>query len=305
MKPLIPMFYFPLKILFVDDDIELLKGYHHLLLPNKIATENNPHKAVIELNKNSNKNIGIFNDISESSMIDLFDTNDAVLGFTFKNIKNLINDKEKYEKYGIIIVDYNMPILNGIELCNKINNLDIIKILLTGEYSPLYAISELNNKTIDYYLQKGLITNYELSECLKALQLKYFKNITQNFLDVTGNKFSFLANPEFANLIKILINENNINEYYLLNNTGCFLMVNSQNKFILNIYSDSDLNLFQDMYAKDIDQDIINKVNQRQLIPNFELLDLEHLSKYFYSCKKIKEYYYNFSKISNDNTLRM
>ncbi len=301
MKPIIPMFYFPLKTLFVDDDIELLKAYHHLQLPNKITTENNPLKAIDELIKNTNQTIGIFNDISDENIIDSFETNEAILSFTFKNIKKLINDNEKYERYGIIVTDYNMPILNGIELCNKINNLDIIKILLTGEYNPLCAIPKLNNNTIDYFLQKGQINSSQLLDSINLLQLKYFKNITQNFFNVTNNKFSFLANPDFATLIKKLISENYITEYYLLNHTGCFLMANNHSKFILNIYSDNDLNIFQDMYSQDINQDILNKVNKRELIPHFELPYSKNYSQYFYPCIKSGQHYYNFSKLTNNN----
>ena len=48
MKPIVPIFYYPLKAMFIDDNVELLKAYHHIDLPNKIITESDPEKAVQE-----------------------------------------------------------------------------------------------------------------------------------------------------------------------------------------------------------------------------------------------------------------
>ncbi|MDQ5919964.1 MAG: hypothetical protein QG673_20 [Pseudomonadota bacterium] len=306
MKPIIPMFYYPLKALFVDDDKELLKAYHYLDLPNNVSVEHNPNQAVQEILNNVSKNICVFNDITEKSHTDSLTTNqEAILSFTFASIKELICDQDKYNKYGILVTDYQMGIMNGIKLCEHIGELDIIKILLTGEYNPLNAVSALNNNTIDYFLQKGKpTTTNELIESIRELQLKYFKNIAQNFLNMTDNKLSFLADKAFARLVNDLIKENNITEYYLLNNTGCFLMMGDGNIFVLNIFTDIDLDIFCDMYSH-IATDLTRSVRLRQLVPNFELPSSQNLTEYFYPCKKFGKYYFNFSELKNLNILKV
>lgn len=301
MKPIVPIFYYPLKAMFVDDNIELLKAYHHLNLPNKIITESNPEKAVQELINNTS-NTCLFEDITDNYYIDLSQSDDtAIISFTFNSIKNLIHDNDKYEKYGVVITDYKMPIMNGIELCNNISELNIVKILLTGEYKPLDALSALHDDTIDYFLQKGKsTTNDELLNSIRKLELKYFKSITQNFFSLTNNKFAFLADKDFATLINNFIKKNAITEYYLLNSTGCFLMINRTSQFMLNIYSDNDLDTFCDMYTH-IDKETLKKIKQRELIPNFELSNHTNTEHDFYSCIRSGKYYYNFSKLETNN----
>jgi FixJ family two-component response regulator len=287
--------------MFIDDNVELLKAYHHLNLPNKIVTESDPEKAVQELINNTSKAC-IFHDITDEHYTDSLQTNDAaVISFTFNSIKDLIHDNDKYEKYGVVITDYKMPIMNGIELCNNISELNIVKILLTGEYKPLDALTALHDDTIDYFLQKGKeTTNDELLNSIRKLELKHFKNITQNFFNLTNNKFAFLADKSFATIINNLIKDNAITEYYLLNNTGCFLMINNESQYMLNIYSDNDLDTFCDMYAH-IDTGILKKIQQRELIPNFELSNHANTANDFYSCIKSDKYYYNFSKLEFNN----
>ena len=301
MKPIVPIFYYPLKAMFIDDNAELLKAYHYIDLPNKIITESDPEKAVQELINNTGKTC-IFHDITDGHYTDLSQTNDAtVISFTFNSIKELINDNDKYEKYGVVVTDYKMPIMNGIELCNNISELNIVKILLTGEYKPLDALTALHDDTIDYFLQKGKeTTNDELLNSIRKLELKHFKNITQNFFNLTNNKFSFLADKAFAIIVNSIIKDNDITEYYLLNNTGCFLMINQTSQYMLNIYSDNDLDTFCDMYAH-IDIEILGKIKQRELIPNFELSNHVNMVHDFYSCTKSDKYYYNFSKLENNN----
>lgn len=307
MKLQIPMFYYPLKILFVDDDIELLKSYYHLDLPNKMEIESDPHIALEKLINQANKTVKIFNDITNASDINSLTTNDeAIIRFTFKNISKLVHNQDKYNNYGMVVVDYKMHGMNGIELCNKISSeFDILKILLTGEYSPTGAVAAFNENIIDSFLQKGTETTITaLLNSINALQLKYFRNITQNFLNLTENKCDFLYDVDFINLVNNFIHEHNITEYYLLSNTGCYLMKNKLNNFILNVYTDTDLDIFCEMYEH-LNPALIEEVKLRKLIPNFKLPEQTNfaLTDYFYPCEQSGPYYYNLYKPDKDNCL--
>lgn len=306
MKPLIPMFYFPLKILFVDDDNDLLESYHHLDLSNNIATESDPYKAIEALTKNHVGMIKIFDDITDEQNIDALTTdNESVVKFTFKNIQTFMNNDDKYDKYGIVVVDYKMPEMNGIELCNQINSkIDIIKILLTGEYKPLDALTAVNENRVDNYIPKGKPTTFnDLVITINALQLKYFINATKNYCGLLENKFDFLFDTAFAELINSSITNYNIVEYYLLSNTGSFLMKNKTDSFIINTYTDKDLDVFCDMYEH-IDHSLLNKVKSRQLIPNFKIPKNIQISDYFYPATKSGQYYYHLSKIEDTQFLQ-
>ena len=298
MKPVVPLFYFPFKILFVDDNTDLLKSYHHLEIPNKIATESDPHVAIKDLVQNHIKLVQLFKDITDEQSIDKSTKeHESVLKFTFNEMQDLINNPLKYDKYGVVVVDYKMPEMNGIELCNTINDLNIIKILLTGEYDPLNALDTLNEDTIDCFLQKGQTTSESLLSTINKLTLKYFKHFTHSFLNLAENRFNFLLDQEFINIFNSCIENNKITEYYILNSSGCYLMLNNKNKFIFNIYSDKYLNTFCDMYEY-IDKKTLKQIKQRELIPAARLSDDINLKNDFYPCIKTGEYYYNLIKFN-------
>lgn len=305
MKLLIPMFYFPLKILFVDDDHDLLKSYYHLDLANRIATESDPYKAIQLLTNNHIGAIKIFDDITDEQDIDTLTTdNESVVKFTFKNLHKFINNEYKYDKYGITVVDYKMPKMNGIELCNELNSkIDIIKILLTGEYKPLDALTAMNENKIDNYIPKGNPnTISDLLITIEALQTKYFINATRNYCNLLENKLEFLFDTSFAEILNNSIISNNVIEYYLLNGTGAFLMKNKTHTFILNIYTDKDLDIFCDMYEH-IGSSLLNEVKTRQLIPNFKIPKNIEIKDYFYPAAKFGQYYYHLSKFEGTQFL--
>ena len=301
MTKLVPMFYYPLRILFVDDDVELLKAYQSLDMPNMISTENDPIKALEMISNNPHDYINIFNDITVASDVDCLRSDDEpVISFTFDNIQKVINNNEKHTQYGIIVADYEMPMMNGLELCNRLmNKFDIIKILLTGKYSQSDSVTSLNKGVIDYFLSKGKATTpTELIECINELQLKYFKNITSYFIKATTNKFNFLKDAHFAKLVSRIISENKIHSYYMLNNTGCFLMINNQNKFILNSYTDFDLDLFCNVHDY-LAYDFLSPIQQRQRIPSFnlEVGYVDIVDNSLLTCSQENKYYYNFSML--------
>lgn len=298
MQLLIPMYYYPVKVLFVDDDLNLLMAYQHFHLPNQIETISNPKQALEAIIASQANKLNLFKDITEEAQIDLAQSNpDTIIGFAYKSLNKIIDSQTKYNQYGILITDYQMPEMNGLELCDQLANYDIRKILLTGAYSTTNAVSALNNKEIDYFMPKSELTAESLTMCIHQLQLRHFYKITENFLSITGNKLTCFTNPDFANLINNFVQQNNISEYYLLNHTGCYLLKNEKDKFILNIYTEEDLEQFCNMYSH-IDPELLYNVQQHNLIPHYELPKQEEITQaYFYPAQQLGIYYYNFVKV--------
>lgn len=192
--------------------------------------------------------------------------------------------------------------MNGIEVCERLNEkIDIIKILLTGEYQPLEALTAINKRKADNYISKGKPNTFtELITTVQELQLKYFITLTQNYSTVLNNKFKFLFDCEFAELFNTLKDKNNFIEYYLLNNTGSFLMKSPSSKLLLNVYTDEDLDTFCEMYNY-LDNSIISEIKARNIIPNFKIPNKPDVKNLFYPAEKTGKYYYNLTEINDFN----
>jgi len=199
----------------------------------------------------------------------------------------------------MVVSDYQMPDMDGIEFFNKIKDIQIKKILLTGALEQAKAFTPLNNEIIDSYIHKSSENlKTDLLQHIHKAQLAYFNNITKNIIAFTNDKFSILENQNLIQLIQTLITDNNITEYYMLCETGTFLLQNIEKKFVLNACTNNYLDLFCEMYSQS-NKELIDSVKQRKFVPNFELNDHLNLENYFYPCKQTGDIYYNFSELTN------
>lgn len=288
MKPLISLFYYQLKILFIDDDKDLLDTFLLLFPAAQITTS--PLDAIEIINKHRYIE-NFIHDLSFNSEIDINDENSlSIVKFTLNNLIAISSSIEKYHVPTIIVVDYSMPEMNGLEFCNKINNSLAMKILLTGKYDISNAIKALNSNLIDCYIRKGQPdTNDELQYYIKYLNLIYFEKITEHILPAKTN-LSFLYDQNYADLFNSTINRLNISEYYLISRTGTYLMINQECKYILITFNNQDLNEFYNMYNEIPELRSINYCSQnKNLIPFFgidvkpETIETAEWGKYFYN----------------------
>lgn len=307
---MIPMLHYPFKILLVDDDKKLAKSYesHNFGLEKIICTSS---KVAINLINNQKLfNYNLLDNISETHELNLKDniSKSSILKFSFENILKIAYDMNKYEKIGILITDYSMPDINGLELCNMIDDPSIKKILLTNKLDTKDAIKALNKKVIDCYLikndKKVLI---KLQEHINQLTQEYFKELTiQALQHIYPDIISFLQEQEFIDLFAQIIDNKNITEYYIIDkNCSFFLKSKDDKKYILNIQNNSSLNEFYELYKNEKDlETLVNAVKDRKLIPHFgldnepETTEIENWLKYFSEAQSNKNFFWNLIEIN-------
>jgi DNA-binding NarL/FixJ family response regulator len=144
----LPLFSHPLTVALIDDDSLFLEAMTALLKENyPLKMFNNPINAV-----------------------DFFYNYTSLLS-SLKLIR------EDTEEIGVIIIDHNMPGMNGIEVCRKLKLLPIKKILLTGEGSDKFAIDALSEGVIDCFLRKDSLSLPEdINLNLKLLIQEYLSS---------------------------------------------------------------------------------------------------------------------------------
>lgn len=153
--------------------------------------------------------------------------------------KNIAIDLERIQKeasfanhhneISVAVIDYDMPRMNGLELCRAINHLPMKKIMLTGEADHKLAVEAFNDGLIDRFILKNTPNVIEsLDQAMFELQIAYFydlsKAISENPQEGVESQIICLTDSSFAAYFYSIFHEKEIKEFYLLNHFGDFLL---------------------------------------------------------------------------------
>lgn len=315
MKASIPLVYFPFTVLFVDDDTELLKIYNDSLGSRyNVRTVESAPDGLNIINEQALPKFhlltGVTEDKTEIKLVE--DTQEfSKIKVAFDRFLDIANDPDKYNKIGIAVVDYQMPKMNGIQLCEGITNNATKKILLTGEFDLSCAVTALNNKKIDCFIRKGeKDTMKNLAFFVEQLRDKYFEDLTKSISStVIMDKWKFLKDASYIEFFYNLIEENKVCEFYFIDNNGNFLLINDRaEKSVLVRYDDESLNEFCNFFESESKiAHLINAVRKRELIPYFGInvdpvtVDLAKWENHFYKANRHNDFYWNLVNISDSN----
>lgn len=301
---LIPIFYYPLKVVFVDDNYGLLSLFQRSFAEKFIIeTFLAPFDALKYLKNNYVKMydplVGITNFI---------ENDDAThVGVNIKNIIKIANASERFNAVGILVTDHDMPGMNGLELCQILTANPMKKILLTGQSLEKSAIESLNNNIINCYIEKSSLNVIDdIERYIRTFMFRYFLDLTQSILgSATQNQLAILKDLSFVRIFKEILSKYQISEYYLLDARGSFLLIDVNNeRYVLNVHNNDSLNEFCNFFVgeKDI-ADLINSLKNQEKIPFFGLgidpinVALGDWDKYFYPANEEENFIWNFIKI--------
>lgn len=194
---------------------------------------------------------------------------------THKNIKRF--DDMRIKEVSVLIVDYSMPGMNGIEFCEQVNNPSIKKILLTGYATPADAINAFNNNLIHYYLKKSDPNMLpDLETAIVQLQHAYFNELSSSLkAEAIDSGTPFFADPQLARYFQDTCESLNVSEYYYLTNPSRFALHTRTGKNLsCVIYTEEDLTehlqILQEEGAPD---KLYSAIASRQFIPLFKTAD--------------------------------
>lgn len=274
----IPLFYFPLNVLLIDDDLKILDSLKNDLNKefNVLSADNFSKAEQLIKNNNFNSKLNLLiNEDHEYYNLCNDDKTNITYKLDFNNITKFYNSVKNLDtSIGVVVVDYNMPVMNGIDFCKSIDDYKLKKILLTGELNFKEAISAFNNKILDGYLNKGeQFVLEKLKHIIKTLLWDLFIELSTpliNALEVSG--CPFINNKSFANFFQELVYTKNIKAYHLINMNWHFSMTDQlDNKFLFIIQTKKDLqDNFIDLY-KDFEEakECIELVQSGKFIPYF------------------------------------
>lgn len=219
-------------------------------------------------------------------------------------IHNEVYNPQRFSEISVIVVDYAMPGMNGLEFCAQIKSSRVKKILLTGQADEKLAIQAFNDGLIDRYIQKSEpnITE-QIIQGISELQQAYFNDIStliSHILDI--NSPSCLVDQKFGSFFKKLLKDNEIVEYYLMDNSGSFLLLDKQAKaYSLIIKTSQDLKMHYDLALDNgASTELLLDLKDGKKIPIYsgEQQGWDEWSTYLVPAEKVlgnQTYYYFFS----------
>ena len=219
---------FPTQVVAVDDNESFLQSLE-LVIDRNNNTYNsfsNPFEAIKYLEQVLND----LNFLKDAISINIDEYDLLSVDLNINNLYKEIYSAERFSRVSLLITDFDMPGLTGLDLCQKLNNCYIYRILLTGIADESTAINAFNNGLIEQFMRKSLSIVDSLENLITKSQEEYFNYISKNYSDLfnSNNKsLDILKNHTFIDLFNRIIKEENITEHYLLDSLGSFLMLNN------------------------------------------------------------------------------
>ena len=268
----IPTCFFPSTALFLDDSRDFLLNFV-LQLDESVAyrTFNDPQGALDYIH---HKNCEL--DVLKQ------DAGDASASKLYSAIHREVYNPNRFSEISVVVVDYAMPGMNGLEFCRRIENKNIKKILLTGQADEKQAIDAFNEGLIHRYIKKNDAHAAELiTQNIYELQLQYFQamsNIIVRMLSLPSP--TCLQDKNFTHFFQTFCQENGIVEYYLADECGSFLMLDDDaNTSFLIVKNQQELD---DIYKRSLDHGVdktkLANIANGQSIPGFLKPHFSHTS---------------------------
>lgn len=274
-KYVIPTCYFPSTVVFIDDSREFLMNFT-LQLDDRLAFRifDSPYDALDAIYaKQKSADYLSTRCLSEYLDSDNWPMTNQTINVDLAAIHAEAYNTQRFGEISVVIVDYAMPGMNGLEFCERIENSSIKKILLTGQADQKIAVEAFNRGIINRFVQKNdSDVTQNIMQCIRELQRDYFLNMSEMISQMLAvHSPSCLQDRKFDQFFTKLREENNIVEYYLTENSGSFLMLDEYaNVSCLVMKNAQDLKMHYDLALDNkVPQDILEQLKRGEKIPCF------------------------------------
>ena len=264
-------FYFPTKVILVDDNPSFLNNLSLKLSDNYLVdTYSNPLEALEAIKQNVKSSVlATLSDVMTEVDADDDDTNHYAIDFN--QLHTLANKPHKDHTISVVVVDYSMPMMNGIEFCKRLSDLPILKVMLTGHADFKLAVDAFNSGIIDKFLIKDTddMVN-DISANIDLCQNQFFIKNSNSLLNcLSASKNTWMHAKEYKDYVKKITDDLSIIEYYLLSATGTYLLVSKNGRrYYFAAFDDEQLEDYLDIAENaKIDPALLKKIRDKTHAP--------------------------------------
>lgn len=238
-------FAYPTTVAFVDDSAAFLSNLSLQLDPQlAFRMFNSPGHALRFLNSRPAQDQTaepIF-----SPYLDRTEENDAhqVIAMRVDAIRSLVHQPARFESVSVVVVDYDMPELNGMEFCRRLTDASVKKIVLTGKADEHVAVRSFNEGLIDRFIRKHEADAVDmLNHAIRDMQDAYFDHAVASVRDALSvSEYAFLKDCSLAAHVQGIFEKLGIVEHYLSYQPHGILMFDGAGTaYLLVIHTDETL----------------------------------------------------------------
>lgn len=141
-----------------------------------------------------------------------------------------IYNPNRFGEISVLVIDYAMPGMNGLELCQQLKGSHFKIVLLTGEADEKIATELFNKGFINRYIRKDSPNFMQmLNTAITELQQEYFLDLSAIVINsLTKNPDyppSCLDDPVFIKFFYKLCEQYKFAEYYLMDANGSYMFL--------------------------------------------------------------------------------
>jgi CheY-like chemotaxis protein len=267
----LPIYHHPSLTVLIDDSDSFLKSLSFQLDPALASKAFHDTRSAIDWLEGSDEG-------HDSKLHASYDTypnshEECNVGFDIEQIHRISFQRQRFMTPSVLVVDYSMPQMNGVQLCEALRHLPCKKILFTGVADEKVAVDAFNRGLIDRYIKKSDDDALDKLETeIVALQREYFAARSDPLRDMlTLHNYSFVSDPVFATLVRVLLQEHGIVEHYVYSSPAGILMYDSDGQAqLMVVETDTSMNSHYEVACdNDAPQSLLDALAARCIIPWF------------------------------------
>lgn len=288
----INIFHHPTTAIFLDDDSTFFSNIHFKIAKQLRCQYYQHIDQAIDATQQP------FDTLSSSYGSELIHSDTPIRDTLFSGIKPM--DNRRVLEPSVFVVDYQMPGMNGLDVCRHITNPYISKLLLTGIADEKIAIQALNEGTIDYYLHKSEADlSLRIVAAVKHLQHQYFHRLIKDY------RFYYqpphLSDPAFNTYFTEICEELAIVEHYYMDSPQGVLLIDKKGKAsVLLAYCEEEIKAhINHCHQQQAPRPLIDELIEGRSIPFFP-----RRSYYFYDSSLLnwQDYLHKATHVSGCQT---
>ena len=178
---------------------------------------------------------------------------EALIRLDLNLIEQEINHRDRFARISVVVVDYAMPVINGLEFCAALKDPLLQKAMLTGVADEKIAVAAFNAGLIHRFIPKQSNSSVNvILEFVDDLQQEYFNQYTARLKSTLAiDPPKFLTEPVIATYVEALMQRESLIEYYLVDDPPGLMLLQASGKICRLVALNEDGLRRQAQYAAD------------------------------------------------------
>ena len=267
----LPIYHHPSLTILVDDSDSFLQSLSFQLDPALASMAFHDTRSALEwLGKQAAQREGKLSPSFDTYPRSLEQCNVTV---DIEQIHRISFERQRFLTPSVLVVDYSMPQMNGVELCAALRHLPCKKILFTGVADEKVAVDAFNRGLIDRYIKKSdddALDKLEME--IHALQREYFAARSDPLRELLAvHNHSFVSDHVFCATVRDVVAAHAIVEHYLYPNPAGILMYDAEgNAQLMVVETEAGMNAHYEVACdNDAPASLLEALRERCIIPYF------------------------------------